>query len=328
MAAAGASCIDEADNAPTAMPLQPILKGLLTFVLPPAFYAKSGGRTLSARYCYSVYLRHLRMIAAAGLPAGFRTVAEIGPGASIGTGLAALAAGAERYHGFDIKDYGANPDNAALFDDIANLFAARAPIPGTDEFPTIKPVLPDHGFPEDILTEARLEKALNPERRAAIREGLARPDGPARYAAPWFDTARMEPGSVDWIFSQAVMEHVDDLPGTYAACRDWLAPGGVMTHQIDYKSHGTAPEWNGHWAYSQTAWRMVRGARPYLVNRQPHSAHLRAMTNAGFEILTVLPVERNDGLPREKLAQSHRDLPEADLTVAGAFILAKKREAS
>ena len=61
-----------------------------------------------------------------------------------------------------------------------------------------------------------------------------------RYAAPWRDASVMQPGSLDLIFSQAVMEHVDDLPATYAACRDWLRPGGLMSHQIDFRCHGTA----------------------------------------------------------------------------------------
>jgi hypothetical protein len=308
------------------MPLSPILKGLLTFALPPALYARSSGRTSSARYCYSVYLRHIRMIGAAGLPATFESVAEIGPGASVGTGLAALAAGAERCYGFDIKNYGNHPDNALLFDDICRLFSERAPIPGEGEFPTIKPALPDEDFPSDILTEERLDRALDPARLARLRAALGAPDGPVTYAAPWYETERIRPGTVDWIFSQAVMEHVDDLPGTYAACHRWLAPGGVMSHQIDYKSHGTAPQWNGHWAYSETAWRMVRGARPYLVNRQPHSAHLRAIEDAGFEIVSVLPVERTDGLGRHSLPAPYRELSESDLTTAGAFILARKRE--
>ncbi|HEX7007424.1 MAG TPA: hypothetical protein VF274_09800, partial [Alphaproteobacteria bacterium] len=82
-----------------------IAKGLLTYVVPPRFYNRSEGRTLSARYCYSVFLRHLVMLHRTGAPTDPRVVAEIGPGASIGAGLSALLAGAETYYGFDIKAY-------------------------------------------------------------------------------------------------------------------------------------------------------------------------------------------------------------------------------
>ncbi len=309
------------------MTLSIIAKGLASFVLPPSMLNRSGGRTHSPRYCYTVLLRHLAKLHRAGVDTNFRTVAEIGPGRSIGTGLAALIAGADRYFGFDIKDYGAQPEAAELFDGLADLFAARTPPPGGDEFPTIKPVLDSDDFPGDALPDARLNPATAPERLDRLRRRLRDPaTSPVQYRAPWFDADIIEPGGVDWIFSQAVMEHVDDLYGTYAACRDWLAPGGVMSHQIDFKSHGTAEKWNGHWAYGDATWRIIRGGRLYLINRQPLSAHVDAMRRAGFEILAAEPVIRDDGLPREKLARRFRSLSEDDLKAAGVFVIARRRE--
>jgi SAM-dependent methyltransferase len=304
-----------------------IAKGLLTYVVPPRLYNRSEGRTLSARYCYSVFLRHLVMLDRTGAPTDPRVVAEIGPGASIGAGLAALLAGADTYYGFDIKAYHHGPRTLAVFDGLAELFAARAPVPDERELPNIKPVLDDHRFPGHVLTEARLARALAPDRVRHLRRALAEDDqDPASlitYRAPWFDTEQIRPATVDWIFSQAVMEHVDDLDATYRACRAWLKPGGVMSHQIDFKSHGTAAAWNGHWAYSDFAWRMVRGARLYLVNRQPHSAHRAALAGAGFEPLLDRPVTRTDGLPRARLAPRYRALDDADLATAGAFMIAR-----
>ena len=307
------------------MSLAVIAKGLATFVLPPSLYNRSSGRGLSARYCYSVYLRHLVHLGRAGAGTAPRIVAEIGPGASIGTGLAALIAGAELYYGFDIKAYAATADRLTLFDEIAALFAARAPIPGPDEFPTIKPELEDHAFPGAILTEARLAPALAPARLAALRAALldTGPTAPVRYAAPWFERAALAPHSVDWIFSQAVMEHVDDLDGTYRACRDWLAPGGAISHQIDFKSHGTAKAWNGHWAYSDATWRMIRGGRLYLINRQPYSAHRAALAKAGFAVVAEKLVRRTDGLPPKRLAPRYRNLAAEDARTAGAFFVAR-----
>ena len=304
-----------------------IAKGLLTYVVPSRLYNRSEGRTLSARYCYSAFLRHLIMLDRVGAPTDPRTVAEIGPGASIGAGLAALLAGAETYYGFDIKAYHHGARTLAVFDELADLLAARTPVPDERELPNIKPVLDDHGFPAHVLTDARLARALAPDRVARLRRALEAGGNdaasPITYRAPWFDSARIEPGTVDWIFSQAVMEHVDDLDETYRACRAWLKPGGVMSHQIDFKSHGTAAAWNGHWAYSDSAWRLVRGARLYLVNRQPHSAHRAALAGAGLELLLDLPVMRRDGLPRERLAPRFRMLDDADLATAGAFIVAR-----
>src|SRR5689334_3926898 len=52
------------------------------------------GGSSSARYCYSVWLRHLSMAARLGLNTDPKDVAELGPGHSIGVGLAALLSGA------------------------------------------------------------------------------------------------------------------------------------------------------------------------------------------------------------------------------------------
>jgi hypothetical protein len=95
-----------------------------------------------------------------------------------------------------------------------------------------------------------------------------------------------------------------------------------MSHQIDFRSHGTAEAWNGHWTYGDWTWRLLRGRRAFLINRQPHSAHLRLLHEAGF---TVVYDETTDGpaIDRRKLASRFAALSEADLTTSGAFIQAR-----
>ncbi len=310
------------------MHLPAILKGTASFVLPGSVYSRHTGGSDSARYCYSVFLRHLSILGRLGLDTPLSSVAELGPGDSLGIGIAAVVAGAERYRAFDVKAFAANDRNLAVFDELTALFRDRAPIPSESEFPEIKPPLDAHDFPSDLLNHARLEAALLPGRIERLRREIAAigtpGEGCVSYAAPWHDDDRIAAGSVDWILSQAVMEHVDDLEGTYAACWRWLRPGGVMSHQIDFKSHGTAPQWNGHWAFSDFAWRLVRGARPYLINRQPHSVHVDLMMRAGFEILCDRTFRSSGGLPRERLAGRYRSLSDDDLATSGAFIVARK----
>jgi hypothetical protein len=38
-----------------------------------------------------------------------------------------------------------------------------------------------------------------------------------QYHAPWFDARVIEPETVDMVYSQAVLEHVDELAGIYRA---------------------------------------------------------------------------------------------------------------
>ena len=131
---------------------------------------------------------------------------------------------------------------------------------------------------------------------------------------------------MDMIYSQAVLEHVDDLTGAYRAMRRWLKPAGYMSHQIDFKSHGTADEWNGHWAYSDLMWAVIRGRRPYLLNREPHSSHIAILEREGFTIRCDKTVKTCSNLARDALAQRFRSISDDDLTTSGAFIQAVRHD--
>jgi SAM-dependent methyltransferase len=302
-----------------------LLSGLATYLPIPRGKIPTGG-TGSARYCYAVWFRHLLLARAAGAIRGVpRVVAELGPGDSIGIGLAALLSGAERYFALDVVKYSNLRGNLAVLDELIELFRARAAIPDDREFPHLVPRLDDYSFPADLLPADELDKTLEPERIAEIRRSVKSAEGESSrivYRAPWSDPAVIEDGSVDMIFSHAVLEHVEDAPGVYAAMCRWLKPDGVMSHQIDYGSHGKADSWNGHWTYSDFAWRVVVGRRPYLLNRIPHSRHMQLLASERFAILRESRQQASSVLRRRALAKRFRSLSDEDLTTRGAHVIA------
>lgn len=310
-----------------------LVKGLLTWLpgLSRLSMYGTGGST-SARYCYSVWLRHLVKAGEKGLTTIPGVVAELGPGDSLGLGLAALLSGADTYHAFDVVAYAQSARNRQILMELSALFKARAAIPDEGEFPEVKPRLDSYEFPSHILTEAVLERALSPGRLEALQGALARLGAyrgiQISYSAPWYDPDIMETRALDLVFSQAVLEHIDDLELTYGALHRWLKPGGLMSHQIDFRCHGTAGAWNGHWTYTDTFWRLLRGKRPYLLNRAPYSVHLALMESQGFEVLDELLVKKPNDLARRQLAPPYRQLSEEDLTTSGAFMLVRKRSSS
>ncbi len=311
------------------MRIRPILRGLKSYL--PFFSATPTGTggTISARYCYGVWLRHQVVLDENGLDPHPRVVAELGPGDSLGIGLAALLSGVQRYIALDVVAHAAPERNLAVFDELAVLFRDRAPVPDDAEFPQVHPQLGGYDFPAHILDAGRLQRALTPARLQKIREDLASLYDPAEgvfvnYICPWLEADAVQAGSVDLVFSQAVLEHVDDIRFTYRACHRWLKPGGVMSHQIDFKSHGITDAWNGQWGYPDWLWTITRGKKPYFINREPLSAHLAAIQEAGFEIVRVLPVRREGGLRRRELAGRFRSLSDDDLSTASAHILARK----
>jgi hypothetical protein len=303
-----------------------LLYGIATFVPGvAAVFGRGAGDTSSARYCYTVWLRHLVTAAANGLEVPPLSVAELGPGDTLGIGLAALLSGAERYHAFDVVEHAQVKRNLAVLDELCALFRERAEIPATPEFAEVCPTLPSYAFPHHLLGDEVLAATLAEERLARIRDSIRnqnRPGSMIDYRTRWLDEGAIERASIDLLISQAVLEHVDELPGTYRAMRLWIKPDGFMSHGIDFRAHSTARFWNGHWSYSDAVWRLIRGRRSYLLNREPYSTHLRLLAENGFAIVGVVPTRAEPVVPRDRLAPRFRHLTDQDLTTPTAVIQA------
>jgi len=305
--------------------------GLATYVpWLNQYRLRRGWPPRDARYCYAVWLRHLVMLHESGLRGRLDKVAELGPGSSLGVGLAALLSGATEYCALDVVRYTETCRNLVVLEDLLRLFAQREDIPGELEFPRVRPQLGSYRFPDHILAEHTLDQALRPARVARIREALTKgvtdpePRRTISYCAPWSSPSVVEKGTLDLIWSQTVMEHVEDIPGTYRTMHAWLRPGGMMSHTVDFSAHTTATAWNAHWTYPDSLWRVMKGRRAYLLNRQPCSVHLNEIEAAGFAIVTAVRERREPSLRRERLAASLRHMSDIDLTTAGLFVVCAK----
>jgi SAM-dependent methyltransferase len=306
--------------------LRSFIKGTLTLI--PAvdrFTNRAAGAAVSARYFYSVWLRHLTTVAQAKPNFRFDIVAELGPGDALGLGICALLSGSTRYIGLDRIPFGVRADNLHMLDELHKLFKSRAEIPGEDEFPGVFPKIQNYSFPNHLLTDERLEVSLEPSRIIAIRKALLgdmsfTDSALISYVAPWDANKIYSSGTVDFLVSQAVMEHVDDIDGAYAAMHRWLKKDGVMSHRIDYTSHGIANNWYGHWTIPLVLWKIIRGRRAYFVNRFPHSAHIRALSHNGFKLICCEPTISNNSA---KAGSMQIQYEKSDLNIKGAFIIAK-----
>lgn len=313
------------------MKLTQLIYGMATFV--PGINqlrAKGTGGTDSARYCYSVWLRHLVMAKRNGLNSYPKIVAELGPGDSLGIGLAALISGCDKYFAFDVVEHANAEKNAKILDELVTLFENRTPIPGDDEFPRIKPYLEEYGFPADIFDENRLQHALEKSRIQIIRDSIndyQQKDSLIQYKVPWY-TSDIEEESVDMIYSQTVLELVEDLRGAYMAMYLWLKSTGYISHMIDFKCLGTADEWNGHWVYSDFIWKLIRGKRPYFSNREPHSTHIAILIEEGFKVVCDIQFKSESHYAVNELAPRFKSISGDDLVTSDAFIQGVKKTES
>ena len=306
-------------------------KGIVTYIpgIRRVLLQKPTGGTISAKYCYGVWMKHLTLLWENGLRDIPDTIAELGPGDSQGIGLAAMLCGVNNYYALDVTEYSNIETNLKIFDELVSLFKSRSQRP-TKGWPDFDAYLDENLFPSHILTDEILNESLSDERVASIRAiiknpGLENNGISIKYMVPWESNDIIEKNSVDVILSHSVFEHVVDLEATYKALYLWLKPNGMMSHQIDFKSHGVSTNWNGYRKYSEFLWKIICGRHTYLINRQPHSKHINLTAKNKFSLICDLKYEQTDGILRSSLSDHWQDISEEDLNCSGAFIQAQKQ---
>jgi len=282
----------------------------------------STGGSDSARYCYSVWLRHLVTLSSYGFRIKGAQIGELGPGDSIGIGLAALLSGAVQYVGLDIVPYSAKANLENIFDELAGLYSRGESIPDNYEFPLVRPKLDSYELPTYLLDVTNFPTRVD-KIREELRAGL-KCSQVVNYQAPWTSPHDVALASLDLIFSQAVLEHVDNLKETYRAMFSWLKPGGYASHVIDFSAHHLSPFWNGHWAYTDKEWRLVRGRREFLLNRKPLSTHLACASRIGFDIMLLTRDYDDSGLALDCLTPQYRGLDREDARTRGGILVLRK----
>jgi len=311
--------------------MAPLLGGLLSRL--PGVNAALGRHArdpsmISGRYCYGVWLKHLTLAWPHGMEKIPDCVVEIGPGSSLGTGVAALLCGATRYAALDVVRSARTQATRKVFPEILGLLQERSGRP-TRGWPDYDALLDARLFPSHILTEPQLQASLHPDRVKMVGEAIAQLGGadqhPALRYGTWRDAPPLEDGQADFAFSHVVMDEVADLDAVYGCCARLLRSGGWMSHQIDFSSLGLTPEWNGHLRYDEQHWRLISGKRHYFVNRERCSGHVARILRQGFDIVAVDRCQRFNGIHRSELAPRWRDIPNEDLNCSAAFIVARKR---
>ena len=96
----------------------------------------------------------------------------------------------------------------------------------------------------------------------------------------------------------------------------------MISHQIDFRSHGTSATWDGYRAYSELGWRIVRGRRDYLINRIPDVGHIEAMRRQGLRVVTQIPATSEPTLRPGQYAARFRSLPDSSRRTSGLFVQA------
>lgn len=246
------------------------------------------GRMDSWNYALGVFDAHLNRVGRNGDLSG-QVVLEIGPGDSVATAIIARARGAR----------------AILVD------AGRFAKANLDGYRALCDMLAQRGYtPPDLGSAKDLDDVLGACEARYLTEGLT-------------SLRAIDSGSIDLIFSQAVLEHIrrHEFADTMRECRRILGPAGICSHRVDLKDHLGGGLNNLR--FSDRVWESAFFATSgFYTNRIQHSQMLDLFRNAGFDV-TVLDMNRWQELPirRDSLAPAFREIGEEELLISGFDVL-------
>jgi SAM-dependent methyltransferase len=234
------------------------------------------------------FKRHYGKVAHA-LPPGF-SVLEMGPGDSAATGIIAAAHGASECTLVDVGRFAS--------EDTGFYRALLAPL---REAGLILPPIGNVTGLDSILAAANC---------AYLNSGL---DSYRQIAS----------ASVDFIFSNAVLEHVlrSEFEATIRETRRILKPGGYCSHLVDLQDHLDGSLNNLRFPASIWETGLFRRSGFYT-NRIRYQEMVGIFKRTGFKVEGVREIRWRDlPLSKGKLALPYRDLPEDDLKISGFDIL-------
>lgn len=238
----------------------------------------------------------------------------------------AVGAGPDYFHGKRLLEYGPGDLPGAAMVMMAN--GAKQTI-CVDRFPLVQLTAKNGQIARillDRLPQVERDRVLECFIERGHLESGCRPDK-IQYLVKPSGLSGLQ-NAVDVVFSRAVLEHVNDLPATFRDMYEALKPGGIAIHQVDLKSHGLHrdnpldflcwPNW---------LWSLMYSAKG-VPNRLRINAYRDAIRAAGLEIRLLEPgrlaTEKDIQAVRPQLADSFKELPDADLSWLEFWLVCQK----
>jgi SAM-dependent methyltransferase len=141
----------------------------------------------------------------------------------------------------------------------------------------------------------------------------------------------LESGSLDIIFSRAVLEHIPKpvIHEIFRESKRLLRPGGVMCHFIDNSDHWEHRDKSisriNFLQHGDLLWRWTCINGLNYQNRLRHQGYLNILREEGFEIVQAegeIDQKSLQILPKLRLAAQFRGKPFEDLAVISSYLLA------
>ena len=241
-----------------------------------------------AQYAHSTFKKHYEM---AGCPKNYVCL-ELGPGDSLNTALIAKEFGAIKTYLIDNGDYATKK---------------------MEIYHETRDFLLELGYAIEVDL-SNIYNMLESTRATYLIGGLR-------------SLKQMPDNSVDFLFSQAVLEHIrkKELLQTLSELYRLLKPSGVGTHVVDLKDHLAE---NLHsLRFSEAIWESkLFSSSGFYTNRFRFSEVISMLESIGYEY-EVISKRTWDKLPldRKKLTKQFQDYSDEDLCIYGFTIKTIKK---
>lgn len=260
-----------------------IIKGIITFI-PGAnciinTNRKNTHSSSSALFCYNLWGRIYLLLKENNINSHFDSIAEIGTAGSYGVGFCSILTGTKKFTALEIENNFNIEENLKLLEEIFELFKNRTKL--TNNFPQLNiPLEAKHvntfPFEEiDINTlknkKALIEISLKEQKKTNLIETILN----------WEDKSDL---NFDFIYSRAVMEHVNMPENIYKKIYENLKTNNYMLHDIELHSHDLTSKLNGHLRISSLLWKIIKGKRKYFLNRTTAKEHQEYIIKNNFKL--------------------------------------------
>jgi SAM-dependent methyltransferase len=238
-----------------------------------------------------------------------QNIIEIGPGGNLGNAILLIASGANRVYCVDnYRHVDFHPTPARFYQSLINQILSNP-----DEL-----LVPDPEVWDVKQAKIAVEEAVSISGNSITFN----PDR-IQYLAP-FDAQNIPiaDGTIDLIFSHAVLEHVKNPAGIFHEFGRILKPGGYTSHVIDLRDH-FEPTGLQMLRYPTWIWDLMSSNSHGYVNRYRAQHFEQFFHEAGFKILISNPTELLKDVHRIPVIPSGEfaDLPHEQLQIVGLYIV-------
>jgi len=280
--------------------MKAIAKGILTYV--PIINNKVIQRKRNklnhsgsnAIYCYTLWMKILNFLLINNRSVDIKCIAEIGTGGSLGLGICALLTGAEQYTALDIEEDLDVVKNLQLLNEIVDLFKSSKRVPSHVLYDQLNVKIDGFEYYNQVYDQSILDNFQSSERIEEIRKCiLLKKSNLIQINNNWMEDYQLI-NRFDFVFSRAVMEHVNKPDEVYHNLNMALKINGLMFHDIEFHSHGITKDWNTHKNINENIWRIIKGKRPYFLNRYEYIDHYNMIQNNNFKIVDEIIIKKQN----------------------------------